>query len=80
MFLKILHETTLLAGCVKCFMMAVSIFVLLLADLDLILRAATEAVGVIEDGPHLHSVATSGVHFRIAYTKGRNHLLHNELL
>lgn len=33
-----------LAGCVKCFMMAVSIFVLPLADLDLILRVATEAV------------------------------------
>lgn len=69
-----------LTVCVKYFMMAVSIFALHLADLDLILRAATEAVGGTEDGPHLHFVATSNVHFRTAYTKDKIHLLRNEQL
>ena len=69
-----------LTACVKCFMMAVSIFALHLADLDLIPRATTGAVGVIEDGPHLHFEATSSVHFRTAYTKDRFHLLRNEQL
>lgn len=69
-----------LVVCVKYFMMAVSIFALHLADLDLILQAATEAVGVTEDGPHLHFEATSDNHFRTAYTKDRIHLLRNEQL
>ena len=78
------HEETCvfngLSNCVKYLMMVVSISALHLAGPDLILQAATEAVGVTEDGPHLHFEATSGGHFRTVYTKDRIHLLRNEQL
>lgn len=34
-------------------------------------EVATEAVGVTEDGSHLHFEVTSGFYFRTAYTKGK---------